>query len=245
MTSRKDREYDVIIVGGGPAGIFAALEFSRGSKLRVLLLEKGADISERRCPARTAGSCAHCSSCDITTGWGGAGAFSDGKLTLTSEVGGWLGEYVDAATLQVLIAEVDRVYRDFGAPDRLYGDDQESLDRWVDAAALQGLRLVRSPVRHLGTERAAAVLAAMRAELENKVDICTDTAVARILTAGDAEAGASGGRRGRRRGRAWLGSPASRPRPERSAGARWLSSLRGGRDPPGSAMKPDVSGSLW
>ena len=176
--------YDVIIVGGGPAGIFAALEFARDAKLRVLLLEKGADISERRCPARTTGSCAHCSPCDITTGWGGAGAFSDGKLTLTSEVGGWLSEYVSVANMSTLIADVDTVYRVFGAPDRLYGDDQESLDRWTDAAARQGLRLVRSPVRHMGTERAGAVLGAMRAELEDKVDIATDTAVTRILTAG-------------------------------------------------------------
>jgi hypothetical protein len=187
MTPHKDKQYDAIIVGGGPAGIFAALEFARESKLRVLLLEKGADISERKCPARTTGSCAHCSPCDITTGWGGAGAFSDGKLTLTSEVGGWLSEYVDAAAMRALIADVDGVYRAFGAPARLYGDDQETLDRWADAAALQGLRLVRSPVRHLGTERAGAVLAAMRAELEDKVDIATDTAVTRILTAGDAK----------------------------------------------------------
>ncbi|OFW57410.1 MAG: FAD-dependent oxidoreductase, partial [Actinobacteria bacterium RBG_16_64_13] len=173
----------VIIVGGGPAGIFAALELSRRSDLSVLLLEKGADISERRCPARTTGSCAHCSPCDITTGWGGAGAFSDGKLTLSPEVGGWLGEYVDSAAVLALIADVDAVYRDFGAPDRLYGDDAEEYDRWSDLAARQGLRLVRSPVRHLGTERAAGVLAAMRAELEDKIHIATHTSVARILTA--------------------------------------------------------------
>jgi uncharacterized protein len=182
MADRAGRRYDVIIAGGGPAGIFAALELARGSALRVLLLEKGADISERRCVARTTGSCAHCSPCDITTGWGGAGAFSDGKLTLTSEVGGWLGEYVDAAAMRGLIADVDGVYRAFGAPERVYGDDQEKLDHWSDLAALQGLRLVRSPVRHLGTERAAAVLTALRAELEDKVDIATDTAVTRILT---------------------------------------------------------------
>ncbi len=158
----------------------------------MLLLEKGADISERRCPARVTGSCSHCPTCDITTGWGGAGAFSDGKLTLGSEVGGWLGEYVDEAALRALISDVDQVYREFGAPDRLYGDEPEKLDRWTDLAARQGLRLVRSPVRHLGTERAAEVLAAMRAELEDKVTILTHTGVAAVATDGDAAAGSSG-----------------------------------------------------
>ncbi|MFH0915934.1 MAG: FAD-dependent oxidoreductase, partial [bacterium] len=194
MVSRPDMQFDVIIVGGGPAGIFAALELARHSELRVLLLEKGADISERRCPARVTGSCSHCPTCDITTGWGGAGAFSDGKLTLGSEVGGWLGEYVDAAGLQALISDVDRVYREFGAPDRLYGDEPEQLDRWADLAARQGMRLVRSPVRHLGTERAAEVLTAMRAELEDKIHIATHTAVTRVAIEGETGGGSAAGR---------------------------------------------------
>src|SRR4030042_5844573 len=127
MVARARGRYDVVIVGARPAVIFAALEFARGSNLRVLLLEKGADISERRCPARRTGTCAHCSACDITTGWGGAGAFSDGKLTLTPEVGGWLGEYVGAAAMKTLIANVDGGYRSFGASDGLYGNAPEEF----------------------------------------------------------------------------------------------------------------------
>ena len=182
MVARRRGSYDVIIVGGGPAGIFAALELARTTSLRVLLLEKGADLHRRKCPARTTGICAHCSPCAITTGWGGAGAFSDGKLTLTAAVGGWLEEYVGTAATQALIAAVDAVYRSFGAPERLFGDESAVFERWSERAAREGMMLVRSPVRHLGTERAAAVLGAMRAELEDGVEIITGTTVTRILT---------------------------------------------------------------
>ncbi len=210
MTTRADKRYDVIIVGGGPAGIFAALELAHHSKQSVLLLEKGADISERRCPARSLGSCSHCSPCDITTGWGGAGAFSDGKLTLTPDVGGWLSEYVDTAVVRELIDDVDGVYRGFGAPERLYGDDPKAFGRWSNLAARQGLRLVRSPVRHLGTERAAEVLTAMRAELEDKIHILTGTAVTEILTAPD-ETPAGNKKAGCHNRGSGRSGPASRP----------------------------------
>jgi len=181
MGFRDGRHYDAIIVGAGPAGIFAALELTRRSGMRVLILEKGADISERRCPARITGRCAHCATCDITTGWGGAGAFSDGKLTLGSEVGGWLGEYVAADALEQLIRDVDGTYRHYGAPERLYGLDIKKLALWDERARRHSLRLVHSPVRHLGTERAGRVLGAMRAELEGRAHVVTESEVAHIL----------------------------------------------------------------
>jgi uncharacterized FAD-dependent dehydrogenase len=174
--------FDVIIVGAGPAGIFAALELSRASDRRILLIEKGEDISRRKCPQRATGNCAHCPNCDITSGWGGAGAFSDGKLTLSTEIGGWLGEYHGRDSLRTLIDDVDEIYRRFGAPEHLYGNDPEPQERWSYLASRQGLRLVRSPIRHMGTERAAQVMSAMRADLDGKVEIKTNCAVRHILT---------------------------------------------------------------
>ncbi|WP_458012504.1 NAD(P)/FAD-dependent oxidoreductase [Candidatus Solincola sp.] len=174
------KDYDVIIVGAGPAGIFAALELVKRDGLRVLMLEKGPDIEERKCPARV-GKCRRCRTCAITSGWGGAGAFSDGKLSLSPEVGGWLQEYVGTRMLRDLIQHVDRLYLEFGAPRETYGDDPEKVEDWRRRAVLHNLVLTPCPFRHLGTEYCRRLLVDVHAFLQDKVDIETGTAVETVL----------------------------------------------------------------
>src|SRR5665647_2931810 len=173
--------FDVIVVGAGPAGIFAALELGRRDGAQVLLVERGPDISHRACPARKTGVCAGCEPCDITCGWGGAGAFSDGKLTLTTEVGGWLDNFVPKERLRELIDYVDGVWLEYGAPDEVHGGGscRPSCRR---QALLHGMTLVASPVRHMGTERSYDILTRMRAELEERIVVRTGVMVERILT---------------------------------------------------------------
>lgn len=173
------KKYDVIIVGGGPAGIFAALELALDD-LKILLIEKGRDIDKRQCPARDTGQlCPPCSPCNLVCGLGGAGAFSDGKLTLTSKVGGRLPGYLGEDQTEALINYVDEVYLKFGAPDKLYGTGKK-VDKLRKQADLAGLKLVPMPIRHLGTEHCQLVLKAMWDYLNPRLESRLRTAVAAI-----------------------------------------------------------------
>lgn len=174
--------YDVIVVGAGPAGIFAALELVRRNGASVLIVERGPDITRRGCPARKTGVCAGCEPCDITCGWGGAGAFSDGKLTLSPEVGGWLDRFVGKERLTGLIKYVDGVWLEYGAPEEVHGGGGEESERIRTEALRHGMTLMESPVRHMGTERSYDILTRMRAELESQIEVLSECRVDRILT---------------------------------------------------------------
>lgn len=184
------KKYDIIIVGAGPAGIFAALELTGKSKANVLIIDKGSPLEKRHCKTqREYGRCLRCDPCAVTCGWGGAGAFSDGKLTLTSAFGGFLNEFIDQASVENLIDEVDQVYLSFGASEKIYGTDLEAVKEMERQAAAAGLNLIPARIRHLGTENCYRVLEKMHTALLNRVDILMNKTVDELVCSGDAVSG--------------------------------------------------------
>lgn len=153
-------KYDVIIVGAGPAGLFTALELiNLNSNKKILLLEKGEKVENRHCPKEETNVCVNCSPyCNITTGVSGAGAFSDGKLSLSPEVGGMLPEYIGYDKTKELIKYTDNIYLNFGADPHVEGLGNDKLVQEIRRKAIKAnLKLIDCPVRHLGTEKAHTI----------------------------------------------------------------------------------------
>ena len=163
-------KYDLIIVGAGPAGIFTAVELLRhGSKKKILLVEKGKPVEKRHCPKAEIGHCVNCRpTCAITTGFSGAGAFSDGKLSLSYEVGGDLPTLIGEEFAQELIDYTDKIYLEFGADPHVEGIyTGEDIKEIRKNAIHAGLKLVDCPIRHLGTEKAQEIYFAIEKKLED------------------------------------------------------------------------------
>lgn len=131
-------KYDVIIVGAGPCGIFTAYELVKTSYMaKVVIFEKGRDIESRECPKRVTNVCSGCKPCNITTGFSGAGAFSDGKLSLSPNVGGRIQEFIGQNRTIELIKYVDSIYLENGADTKVYGTNSQVIEEIKGRQLLQ------------------------------------------------------------------------------------------------------------
>jgi len=177
-------EKSVIIVGAGPAGIFTALELlNKKENYKINIFEKGKAIEERNCPKRITGKCQNCNPCNITTGFSGAGAYSDGKLSLSPHVGG-LNSIVDESTLQKIIDYTyEKFYKKFGTNSKTYGvENQEEIKSLKRKAIKANLKLIDYPLKHLGTDKAKDIYQNIQNFLlKNNVDIHFNTKVQDLI----------------------------------------------------------------
>ena len=173
--------YDVAIIGGGPAAIFAAYELVlKNTGLKVAIFEEGNDILTRKCPInlKKVPACIKCTPCDVMRGFGGAGAFSDGKYNITTEFGGWLNDYLSDEDVMTLIAYVDEINLHLGAPKELFSTENSTVGR---KAIAHDIHLLSAKVRHLGTENNLKILKKLFDILQVKCDLFFNTRVEEIM----------------------------------------------------------------
>jgi uncharacterized FAD-dependent dehydrogenase len=186
------KKYDVVVVGAGPAGIMVCYElYLKRPELKVLLVDKGYDVMQRHCPIKDKKikSCpiikdnlAGClPACSITSGFGGAGAYSDGKFNITSEFGGWLTEYLSSQKVEDMIEYVDQLYLKHGATKEITDPTTDKIKEIEHRGYAVGLKLLRAKVRHLGTEENLRIMNEMSKELKEHIDIAFKTVVAEVI----------------------------------------------------------------
>ena len=179
---------DVAIIGSGEAGIYAAYELSRlAPDLKILVLEKGRDNYSRSCPivAGKVRSCVQCPVCDTMCGFGGAGAFSDGKFNFTTAFGGWLTDFMPGEEVMDLISYVDKINVDHGATTGLFSTDTPAA-RALEKKALEfDLHLLQAKCKHLGTENNLRILTNIYEDLKERVAFRFQTGVETIEAAGE------------------------------------------------------------
>lgn len=182
------KKYDCVIIGAGPSGLFTAYELiTKNDKLNILIIEKGNPIEKRKCPKRITGKCVHCNPCNITSGFSGAGAFSDGKLSLSSDIGNSFNGLMLKTEVDELLKEADNIYLKFGAPTDIHGIEKEKEINSIRKKAIQAnLKLIDSPIRHLGTDEGYNVYKRCQEFLLNSgVEILFNTKVEDIIIEND------------------------------------------------------------
>ena len=187
----KAENYDVIIIGMGPSSIFCAYELIQlGKYKKILLIEQGRRVENRICPIEKTGKCTKCKPfCNITSGFSGAGAFSDGKLSLYNEedddiyVGGSLHKYIGVDETKKLIDYADEIYLKFGADKKLEGVSfKEEVTKIRNKSKKEGINLIDIPIRHLGTEKAHELYKKLEDYLEeNNITMKFETIVKDLI----------------------------------------------------------------
>ena len=178
--------YDVAIIGCGEAGIYAGYELMRRNpELKVVILEQGRDIYSRSCPivAGKVRDCIQCKVCDTMCGFGGAGAFSDGKFNFTTAFGGWLTDFMPAREVMDLIEYVDSINVLHGATEEMYSTDTPEAKALEKKALEFDLHLLQARVKHLGTEKNLVILQNIYEDLKRGIEFRFHTAVKAIARA--------------------------------------------------------------
>lgn len=159
-------KYDVIIIGAGPAGLFAAHEISNNSKLKVLIIDMGRDTDERTCPMEKTGVCIKCVPCHVMSGVGGAGGLSDGTLNIRPDIGGDLFEFMKEKEAWALIKDIDKIWVAHGTPDKLFQATSEEEELLSRKAASTGIEFVQIPQRHIGSDHTPEVIESIASSLK-------------------------------------------------------------------------------